>query len=233
MRSMILMALLLVAACDNPEPIGPDVERNTKILVDASRDGGGWWFPQAGPFEATAEHQGRALADYLRGEGYTVDELPRGVAITTGLLTKYFMVLRAGFYAPPGYTSAEVAAYGSFLKGGGVLWLVSDFNDTGDGLSAGLDIHLTGAYGGTVTTFAAHPITAGVTSHNFNAGSALSGPIPTGVTVLAWLDAEQTLPIMGTRAHPTGRVFFLGDVNGLEEVPQPLVDNLVAWSTAP
>ena len=38
-----------------------------RILVDASRDGGVWWFPQweqQGGFDFTLPHQGKELADY-------------------------------------------------------------------------------------------------------------------------------------------------------------------------
>jgi len=61
----------------------------------------------------------------------------------------------------------------------------------------------------------------------FTAGSILTEPIPTGITVLGWLDTGEA--VMGVVTHPRARIFFLGDTNGLEEVPQPLVDNLIAW----
>ena len=57
-----------------------------KILVDASHDGGGWWFPQAGSYSANLPHQGKALADLLRSRGFTVDELPRDILITDSIL---------------------------------------------------------------------------------------------------------------------------------------------------
>lgn len=180
-------------------------------------------------YTASAHHQGKALADHLRGVGFTVDELPRGGAITTGLLAKYFIVLRAG-YSGAGYTAGELAEYEAFLGGGGVLWLVSDHGATGDALAARLGVSLSGNYSGTATTFAVDPITEGVTSHAYIAGGALSGAIPSGVTALGWLDEQRTLAIMGTKALPKGKLFFVGDLNGLEGVPQPLVSNLLGWS---
>ena len=233
MRTMLLLGLLFIAACGDSGPTDPDPAVSTRILVDASRDGGAWWFPQAGSFDSSADHQGKALADYLRSEGYTVDELPRGSMVSPGRLTQYFMVLRASYFGPPAYTAGELAEYQAFLDRGGVLWLVSDHHLSGDALSASLGITMAGAYSGTATTFAIHPIMEGVTSHAYNGGGALSGAIPAGITVLGWLDAGRTLPIMGTKALRKGRVFFLGDINGLEEVPQPLVSNLLAWATAP
>ena len=58
-------------------------------------------------------------------------------------------------------------------------------------------------------------------------GSMLQAPLPAGITVLGWLDSGQ--PVMGVVAHPKAKIFFLGDTNELEQVPQPLVDNLLRW----
>ena len=35
--------------------------------------------------------------------------------------------------------------------------------------------------------------------------------------------------VMGILRHPSARIFSLGDINGIEGVPQPFVDNLVSW----
>src|SRR4051812_3075191 len=55
---------------------GCPAPRAGSVLVDASHDGGAWWFPQGGVtaagFKPDSAHQGRALADYLRSRGYTV-----------------------------------------------------------------------------------------------------------------------------------------------------------------
>src|SRR4051812_44800313 len=50
------------------------------VLVDPTHDGGTWWFPQTADsgWDPLKAHQGRALANYLRGRGYTVRELGRG-----------------------------------------------------------------------------------------------------------------------------------------------------------
>lgn len=217
-----------------PSPTRPDSSAGgLRILVDASRDGGVWWYPQAGTFDTAAYHQGQALADHLRGRGHAVDELPRGVTITPGLLAPYQVVLRAGYFGTR-YTAGELAEYEAFLGAGGTLWLVSDHSSWGDALAERLGVPMSGSHFGPATYFAAHPITEGVTSHPYIAGGALIGAIPgavpEGITALAWLDAARTLAIMGTKALPKGKLFFLGDLNGLEMVPQPLVENLVAWS---
>jgi hypothetical protein len=35
--------------------------------------------------------------------------------------------------------------------------------------------------------------------------------------------------VMGIIKHPTAKIFFIGDINGLEQTPQPLTDGLIAW----
>ena len=42
----------------------PGVDAANRVLVDASKDGGVWWFPQGGSFDPDAYHQGKPLADY-------------------------------------------------------------------------------------------------------------------------------------------------------------------------
>ena len=77
--------------------------------MDASRDGGVWWYPQGeAGFDPAAPHQGQRLADYLRSRGYVVDELPRGRIVSDTLLwPTYAGVIRAGQYGT--YTAARVA----------------------------------------------------------------------------------------------------------------------------
>jgi hypothetical protein len=35
---------------------------------------------------------------------------------------------------------------------------------------------------------------------------------------------------MGTLHHAHAKIFFIGEINGIEGVPQPFVRNLVAWA---
>ena len=58
------------------------IPRCKRILIDATHDGGAWWCCQAGVFNATADHQGLALANFLKLAGYKVFELPRGATVT-------------------------------------------------------------------------------------------------------------------------------------------------------
>ena len=62
-------ALPFSMATDGVGRLDPRIKRH--ILIDASRDGGVWWFPQAGPFSPTAAHQGKALAEPSAGPAAT------------------------------------------------------------------------------------------------------------------------------------------------------------------
>ena len=96
----LLLFVIFVQGCTDPaESINdqtidtsgnPDntINIETAILIDASHDGGVWWFPQANVFSSTKDHQGKALADYLRSKGFDVDELPRGTTVTSDILTR-------------------------------------------------------------------------------------------------------------------------------------------------
>jgi hypothetical protein len=207
---------------------------SNKILIDASRDGGVWWFPQSPStgYNATAPHQGKALADYLRTLGFVVDELPRGTAVTDELLGKYDKVIRASAFG--NYSTPELAAYEALLSRPSALLLLQDHltHTTNDNLSQGLGLLFSGALTGAITRFASHDVTKGVTSLSYIAGSVLPNPDKTKITVLGTLSTtvdSTTSAAMGILHHPTARVLFLGDVNGLEQVPQPLTANLVKW----
>jgi hypothetical protein len=219
-----------------------------KILVDASKDGGVWWFPQGtGAFSADADHQGKALADYLRNMGYQVDELPRGVVITASLLSQYDKIIRAPAFFP--YTDAEIGAYDNFLKKPGSLMLLQDHltYTTNDKLSEHLGIEFSGAVSGTVTDYAAHQITQGVSELPYIAGSVITNASNNpAITILGSLDNASFLdlnnngvfdaddinapPVMGILTnYPSSKIFFMGDGNGIEAIPQPLTQNLISW----
>ena len=201
------------------------------ILVDASRDGGVWWYPQAGPFSSIAPHQGKNLADYLRSLGYRVDELERGTVITSALLNNYSNVVRCGVFG--NYTADEIAAYNSFLnRPSTALLLAQDFiTSSNDQLSAQLGLNFEGSHSGTVTSFASHIITNGVSSLPYIAGSYILNYDPTKVTVLGsvQLASGGMAAVMGLVTHPNTRIFFIGDVNCLEQVSQPFSSNLIPW----
>ena len=222
---------------------------NDNILVDASKDGGGWWFPQGPPsFSDSANHQGKPLADYLRSLGYHVDELPRGAVITDELLANYSKIIRAAAFFP--YTDEELDAYKNFMNKPGAILLFQDHLSytTNDKLSEYLGLDFEGAIAGVITNFTNNEITNNINQLPFIAGSVvmntennpnitvLGSISKTGYTVFDTGDPfnGQTPaidpPVMGTVTNfPNTKIFFIGDINGMESVPQPLTQNLVNW----
>ena len=221
------------------------VRPGTSVLIDSSRDGGVWWFPQAGPFDPNAPHQGKAVADYLRSTGYAVTELPRPFEITTELLEQYSVVVRAGEFGS--YTDSELDAYRAYVSSGGKLLLLHD-SDHFDLLGPVFGLEFAGTTRGNMTVALAepHPVTEGVPPFTYGVGSGLI-LVPASALILGhmaeggFLDLNDngaldegeppSPPVMGLMSFGQGRIVFAGDTNFLLWVPQPLTANILAWLT--
>jgi len=246
--------LALAAGCSDSTgprnaPLGSTAPSTSpgSILVDASRDGGVWWFPQAGVFDPDSDHQGKALADYLRLKGYRVDELGRPTTITLGLLQAHPIVIRAGEFGS--YTPDEISAYQRYVGAGGRLLLLGDHMRYAppDDLGQSFGLVFAGiTRGENVLQFhAGHPITNGLGSLYYGVGSALVSA-PDSALVLGVLDSASYVdlndnavqdagepsapPVFGAMTFGSGRIVFCGDVNLWEwEESRGLVDNVLAW----
>ena len=201
-----------------------------RVLVDASKDGGVWWFPQAGPFDPSAHHQGKALADHLRGLEYVVTEMGRGERMTDSLARAHRIIIRANRFGSA-YTEAEISAYRGFLACATTLVLLSDHQTYTDGRDEVADLVGVGFVGTsgdeTVPTLADHPITQGVDALRYLVGAYAVARDTTAVEFLGWLANGR--PVMGVSTATEAKVFFLGDTNLLEFLPQPLLGNLIRW----
>jgi hypothetical protein len=224
-----------------------DTRIKRHILIDASRDGGVWWFPQVGPFDSTAKHQGKALAEYLRSLGHRVVELPRPTVITSKLLADYDIIIRTAGFGK--YTKAEIAAYLDYVQNDGNLLLLAEHGPA-DELALSLGLRFAGVTRGEnmLTGYAAHPLTQGLGPLFYNVGSALLS-FPITAQILGWLSGRSYLdlndnnvqdagepsapPVLGVMNYGTGRIVFCGDTNLWEAVPQPLVDNVMQWFADP
>ena len=204
----------------------PDSLGNKRILVDASHDGGVWWFPQSWTFDPNLHHQGWRLAHRFRECGYEVEELGRGTVVTDSILLSYSIVIRAGKYGA--YREAELNAYERYVSRETTLILLSEGLGEGetDPVAGRIGLHFVGSFMGQVTEFGTHPITEGERSIPYFTSSGLLEFDESRVTVLGRL---QGVPVMGLLKGYPAKIFFMGDTNSLETVPQPLVDNLMAW----
>lgn len=201
------------------------------VLIDASRDGGTWWSPQPftpGVFDPALAHQGKHLADFLRSLGMDVTELPRPFTITPDLLESFDLVVRANAYPKSAYTADEIEAYRQYVAEGGRLILLADFTEfnQADVLALAFGLDLRGSVTGVVDQFAEHPITSGVQSLWYPAGSVLVSEPPAQTTELGFIEGETA---MGLTYSGHGQIFFMGDIAAVTFAEQPLVKNLVVW----
>jgi hypothetical protein len=215
------------SGCATPRP--------KTVLIDPTHDGGTWWFPQKGStpeeFKPAEPHQGRAFAEYLRARGYTVTELGRGATMSPDSMMTYSVIVRAGYYYDarhPGYSTADLDAYANYTACPRTLVLLAEFMRDGrtDDLANHFGIALDGNITGMIDELTAHPVTDGVTSLPYIAGSYLSSETNPAVQVLGRAAGKAVLGLLTGRA---AKVLFIGDVNGLQSMPQPFVANLVAW----
>ena len=251
--SLVLLALAVGGCAEvvteppQDEPNGPittfagaaatgcGTPRPKTVLIDPTHDGGTWWFPQKGTtpgeFNPNDAHQGRALAEYLRARGYTVTELGRGATMSPDSMMTYAVIVRAGYYydaRQPGYSPSDLDAYAAFTGCQRTLVILAEYMRDGrtDDLANHLGIPLEGSITGTIDEFAPHALTEGVTGLPYIAGSYLASESSSAVQVLGRVGGKGVLGLLTGRA---ARVLFIGDVNGLQTMPQPFVANLVAW----
>lgn len=219
-----------------------------KILVDASHDGGVWWFPQSPltGYNQALPHQGQKFANILRQKGFEVNELGRNAELTEEMFFGHYIIIRAnGFQA---YTQKEIKVYSNLLKRGTNMVFFTDHKkyDPVDEIGDLLGLKFAGLANGKITRLEPHIITENITSIDYVAGSVLINiDENSAIQVLGALREEDYvdlnfngikddnepggLPVMGIVHYPKSSIFFIGDMNGLEIIPQPFIDNLIRW----
>lgn len=224
------------------------VQLNCKIVIDASHDGGVWWFPQYDQtgYDPTQNHQGKVFADLLRNKGFEVTELGRDQELTEEMFFGSYIVLRAGGIGT--YTNKEVQVYSNLLKRGMNLAFFTDHLKyyPNDDIANLLGLKFQGAANGVIKGFAAHQITSNLESLDYIAGSAiLDADLNSNIEVLGRLGPDDFVDlnandkrdaneptgscVMGILNYPGSRVFFFGDMNSIQLQPQPFIDNLIGW----
>jgi len=181
------------------------------VLVDASKDGGLWWFPQGKgkAFDPEREHQGKPLADFMRSKGWDVVEFGRGEVITSDKLRDFDVIIRPSIYYE--YTPDEVVAYRDSVIGGTRLLLMGG-SGTNDALAAifGLRFDSSSRFA-SVKQWIPHPLSSNIAEKDLSWTSISESP-PSAV-LLAWLnqgDAANSRPVMGYLPYGSGYVVFVG-----------------------
>jgi hypothetical protein len=199
--------------------------RPIRVVIDASHDGGAWWFPQGTQFDPRLPHQGSPLAEHLRGRGWEVVEVPRGTKIVNQLRGAS-IVVRLNLFG--GYEDSEVAAYQSFVKSGGRLLLIEGYVRDGeankDSVARLFGVRFEGVVNEPmIDRVVAGTFMQGIDLLGFQIGSIVVA-YPKSTQPLAYLSKDRL--VMGTFRYGRGRVTFLSSIYAVLLVPQPFTGRL-------
>lgn len=217
----LVIGLKVTRASDAP----PAGKKPGRVIIDSSRDGGVWWFPQAKDFTPDQPHQGNHFADLLKQLGYEVTELPReGAALD---FSGASIVVRFCFSGE--YSDADVAAYRAFVERGGRLILARGFVRE----ERGMQDKVAAAFGfnfsklikqGQITKFEPNEITRGIVSLPYNTGSIIDTR-PDGGKALASTDDGAV--VMAEAAVGKGRVIALSTPFALLQASEAFAKQLL------
>ena len=179
-----------------------------RILIDASKDGGLWWFPQAGHFDAEKPHQGKAFADSLRQDGAEVVELGRGETITTDRLKGFDVVIRVPtFFA---YSPAEALAYKYSVAGGTRLLIIGGGSPNSDRVAEAFGLNFEKrTHFSSLKKSIAHPFFPNVGEHRDGVWSGIV-KAPNDAVLLGWMNNSKETPVQGYLPYGQGYVVFTG-----------------------
>ncbi len=213
------MTLVLIASSCHKKPAaigskaGIGAGRQIRAIVDASKDGGAWWFPQAPPsFDVQKPHQGKAVADAMRAKGWDVVELPRGEVITPEKLKGFDIVVRPTSFFP--YTKTEVVAYQEAVAAGARLLLMGSAG--GDAVAQGFGLR----FSATNQIASVDKVIPDAVTAEMNALEipwvALTD-MPKDAVVLAWVntDGSNEMPVLGYANYSVGYILFVGTALGI------------------
>lgn len=222
--SVCCLALLVIADAAG--------QRETpRVLIDASKCGGLWWFPQGPTFDPVKPHQGKPFADTMRYRRWEVTELPRGEIITFDKLRDADIVIR-----PPaefGYTTDEIMAYRQSVTAGAKLLLVGDGGNDAVAQSFGVRFEPLTRFA-PVRRWIRHPFTENIDSFT-TSWSAIS-EAPSAAVLLAWLSREEDnpRPVLGYIPYGKGYVVFMSQSlisrNPSEAFNNSLINTLVRYT---
>ena len=226
MRSLLLFAILLLLL--NPCASSAQQSKKLRVLIDASKDGGLWWFPQGrgNTFDSKLPHQGKPFADLLRSKGWEVVELPRGEVITVDALRDVDVVVRPSTWSD--YTADEVVAYRDSVIGGTRLLLMGGSGERNDSLATifGLRFDSRSRFA-SVRQWIPHPLTANLAGKDLSWTSVSESP--QNAVLLAWLNYGEadSRPVLGYLPYGSGYVVFVGQADILTDTNHSFLDSLI------
>jgi hypothetical protein len=200
-------------------------DKPLRILIDASKDGGLWWFPQVYPFDVEQNHQGKAFADSLRREGAEVIELPRGEIITLEKLREADVVIRVpAFFS---YTTDEVIAYRESVAAGTRLLLIGSNTQNYDPIAESFGLRFEKyTHFASVQKWKKHPFTADIGECCELTWLSIV-KAPKEAVFLASLNQSKEIPVLGYLPYGRGYVVFIGQALFFRRPDHSLSRNLI------
>ena len=231
LKASLCLAVLFIAFCGCfTESQAQAASRRSlpkmRVVIDASHDGGAWWFPQGpAPFDRKKPHQGDHLAAYLRGRGWQVIEIPRGAKIANQLKGAA-IVVRMNVWGT--YDQSEVSAYREFVRNGGRLLLVEGFVRENEAANDTVAEVFGLRFEGVISGYGFRVAEAGALKLDFNEVGYQIGSVvvrsPVNTQPLAHLNDGRLA--MGMFRYGRGKVVFLSSLNPMLSVPQPFTKQL-------
>jgi hypothetical protein len=225
-RSIIVISICLIPSLSLSAQSGPArAEASYRILIDASKDGGLWWFPQAGTFDAAQHHQGKPFADLLRRDGAEVVELGRGESITTDTLRGFDLVIRVPSFFP--YSPAEALAYRYRVAGGMKLLVIGGGSKNRDILAESFGLYFENRTQFTsVKSWVRHPFTRSLDEFDEGVWSGLLHA-PNEAVTLGWVNGSNDPPVLGYLPYGRGYVVFTGQAMKIGSADSSAAKDLV------
>jgi hypothetical protein len=230
----LICTLVIFTSCHNESDDSPNKQTyDSDIVINASNDGGSWWYPQGIDCDPALDHQGKELVDFLKQKGYSVYESCRQENVEISDYPKIKLLIVAGSYLP--YSDAESQIIFDYVSNGGKLMLLLDH--TTDNTLAnkfGLDFQNTNTNNIKIE-FLNHEITQNIDSVYETSGVSGLNNSELSIDIIAKLDNETYLdtnsngiqdqdeiasPILiGTMDIEQGKVLFSGDINIWQQKP--------------
>ena len=225
MTRSIVLAIGMPLCCATAS--AESITSNGTIVVDASKSGGVWWFPQGKDgFDPDQHHQGKPIADYLHSAGWDVVEIARGEDVTNRL-SGAAIVIRTGVFFE--YRDSEVRAYRDFVASGGSLLLLQGFvrdeNLGKDKVASAFGIEFSGMVrSAKIERWTGHVIGEDLDLVPYQIGSVVTRS-PVSTIPIAFLSNDRL--VMGAIEVGNGKVIFASAVLPLLPVPQPFTERVI------
>lgn len=241
MRYIFIFIIIISIGCNKQDPKNLN-QLDVDIIINGSKDGGGWWFPQDIDCDPNIDHQGKATVDTLKSYGFSVYEIGKREFVDMNNFKVPSLLFIAGCYRS--FSENEIQQILNYLNDGGNLLILLDHTPN-NSLTHALNLDFQDINdAGAIIEYESHPISVGLESGLMVAGVSAITNIDEGISVIArfgestFFDTngnyiqdpdEINNPIfMGSKNYGKGKIVFCGDQN-LWQKEFLLLKNTLKW----